>query len=589
MKLKGFIKLNFCYAKANELNNNPDAYFMIQEIYEDLGEKSIPIYVMESTDLKKNFTIDDFSEWTDIYLRASLTQSSAQMLIISAEKINVGLLPKDKSVLLYMEMVSTSGGYRMDRVRMFSNNNNYNAYETKNENRWRYLYTNPHNFFNSSSYSWEYDVQNAKMLFICRGSQFKTDFDKIPPFSYGVGVDNDTNGIYSTGLGVYFFNTVFDYNTWKSNNFYPNMPFASGYEILPGGSVTPNEKGGFTEEDGGDGDFTNDSDIIPVPPLPAYFTTALGFTKIYLPTITQLYQLSRYMWEDDFIANLKDMYTNPMEAIIGLYTLPYTPTKDTEENIVIGNVSTPVKAAPLNFTSQYVELDFGEINIKEFWGSCLDYSPSTKIICYLPFLGFRDIDTDKVMGKSMGIVYQCNVMDGSFVAYITSNSNVIYSYNGEMFQSLPLSNYDGSNLIRSLVSTVSTAAGMIAGGFTAPVAKSGNALKGLNPNTKTVNGSDIGSLVGNVMNAKPSINVDANISGNAGYLDIRYPYIILVRPRQALPSMYNILHGYPSFISDKLKNFSGYTEVSDMHLENINCTQAEYEEIISILESGVIL
>lgn len=342
----------------------------------------------------------------------------------------------------------------------------------------------------------------------------------------------------------------------------------------------PNEDGGISQPEGGDGDFDNTSDIIPVPPSPKFFINAIGFTKIYCPTIVQAYQLSRYMWSDDFISNLKDMFTNPMESIIGLYTSPYTPLLDDLENIVIGNVSTPVQACPINFTSQYTTLDFGKIYVKKFWGNYLDYSPNTKMTLYLPYIGYRDIDIDKVMGKNIGVVYRCNILDGTFIAYVTADSNVFAQYNGVMFQSLPLSNYDGSAIISSYIGIAKNVGGIIAGGIAAPATGGLTAASAI---------SKIGGIADNVMNAKPSITVDASISGNAGFFSVPYPYYTITRPRQALPKQYNVLHGYPSFISTKLSSLKGYTEVSDIHLENLSCTDNEREEIENLLKNGVII
>ena len=66
------------------------------------------------------------------------------------------------------------------------------------------------------------------------------------------------------------------------------------------------------------------------------------------------------------------------------------------------------------------------------------------------------------------------------------------------------------------------------------------------------------------------------------------PYLILISPRQALPSKQNEFIGYPSLITVQLTELSGYTEVQSIHLENIPATQEELAEIESLLEGGVI-
>lgn len=87
---------------------------------------------------------------------------------------------------------------------------------------------------------------------------------------------------------------------------------------------------------------------------------------------------------------------------------------------------------------------------------------------------------------------------------------------------------------------------------------------------------------------KPQIEKSGSISGSAGVLNMQTPYLILIRPRQALPNKQNGFIGYPSLITVQLTELSGYTEVQSIHLENIPATQEELAEIESLLKGGVI-
>ena len=70
---------------------------------------------------------------------------------------------------------------------------------------------------------------------------------------------------------------------------------------------------------------------------------------------------------------------------------------------------------------------------------------------------------------------------------------------------------------------------------------------------------------------------------------VQVPYIIVTRPKQALPSGQNAMEGYPSYITRELGSLSGYTEVADIHLTGIPCTQQELDEIERLLGEGVYL
>lgn len=88
---------------------------------------------------------------------------------------------------------------------------------------------------------------------------------------------------------------------------------------------------------------------------------------------------------------------------------------------------------------------------------------------------------------------------------------------------------------------------------------------------------------------KPSIEKSGAMGGTGGLLGIQTPYLILTRPRQALPNNQNVFMGYPSFITETLESIKGYTEIENIHLENIPATEEELSEIESLLKNGVIL
>ena len=102
----------------------------------------------------------------------------------------------------------------------------------------------------------------------------------------------------------------------------------------------------------------------------------------------------------------------------------------------------------------------------------------------------------------------------------------------------------------------------------------------------------IGSAVNSALNVacnKLQINKSSNISSNYGYLDVKYPYLIITRPIQSVPSNFKQYYGYPLNITTELNTLSGYTEVEEIHLEGLNLNTLEMSELDSLLKSGVIL
>ena len=87
---------------------------------------------------------------------------------------------------------------------------------------------------------------------------------------------------------------------------------------------------------------------------------------------------------------------------------------------------------------------------------------------------------------------------------------------------------------------------------------------------------------------KPNFEKSGSMGGMGGMLAVQTPYLILTRPKQALPERQNTFTGYPSFITMSLKDCTGYTEIDSIHLENIPATESELSEIESLLKGGVI-
>ena len=75
----------------------------------------------------------------------------------------------------------------------------------------------------------------------------------------------------------------------------------------------------------------------------------------------------------------------------------------------------------------------------------------------------------------------------------------------------------------------------------------------------------------------------------SGYLGIQYPYLIVERPRESYPDGYMHILGKPSDIGGKLSDFSGFVAVKECHLDGVPATDDEKNEIMNLLQNGVIV
>lgn len=343
----------------------------------------------------------------------------------------------------------------------------------------------------------------------------------------------------------------------------------------------PYKPGGNTSTGGGDGDFTDTTTPIDFPTMPTFSAVDTGFITIFNPTIAQLKSLADYMWAGLFDVNaFRKIFADPGDAILGVSVVPCAvPQASTPREIVVGNIPTGIIMNVA--TAQYVDIDCGTLNISEYWGAYLDYSPYTKVEIYLPFIGVRPLSADDVMAKQIHLMYRIDILSGTCVAFIKCGDSVLYTFQGQCSATIPITGNDWSTAIMAAVSVACSAVATVAtGGLSAPATAGSAAALGASAAT------GIASAANQI---KPEIQKSGAMSGVGGMLGIQTPFLILTRPRQALPERQNTFTGYPSFVTETLGDLEGYTEVAYIHLENIPATTSEINELESILKSGVIL
>lgn len=179
------------------------------------------------------------------------------------------------------------------------------------------------------------------------------------------------------------------------------------------------------------------------------------------------------------------------------------------------------------FPDYVVEFDLGRVFIDETHGNSIDYE-QTSLTAYLPYIGFVELPVPVFMNKAANLHYRVNVASGECIAIFSDDNGVLLQgFTGNMSFSIPV--HFNSTLRDKSLSDSSP----------------WYLLKDLNP-----------------------------------YIEARsqIPY----EPESP------VFGGDDNRI-DTLSNFSGYCVFSDVNLNMGGMTQAEYDEIISLLKSGVII
>lgn len=330
--------------------------------------------------------------------------------------------------------------------------------------------------------------------------------------------------------------------------------------------------GPFSEAGGGDGTHSLGSDAVGGEGLPSSGVLNSGICRIYLPDTTKTGEFMNFLFNDftDAMSDkVKKLFSNPIDSIFSFnvchLNIPYSASAPITFAGIDSGVTAPYASNQYAFIRYTLEL-------KEFWGSALDYSSYTKVKLYLPYCGIYDLNVDDFMNGSIIVEYKVDILSGVCLCQVSANkvqktgthlNSVLYNFNGNVFNSVPLSATDWRGYFSSMINIASMA---------------------IAPSPSSVAG-----MAQEVMSQKVSVQKSGSIGSNYGYLGVQTPYLIIERPVQSLPSTFNEQNGYPSNITRKLSTVKGYTEVdtNGMYLENIEgISQEEANELKSILESG---
>lgn len=329
---------------------------------------------------------------------------------------------------------------------------------------------------------------------------------------------------------------------------------------------------------GGGGKYDRTSDPIAVPGLPTIGAGSLGAVTMYKLTSAEMGVFGQEMTASDLWGAVKLFFQNPQDYIIGCTLVPFTPPGDSVWYPKIG-AYTFNHAYPI-ISAQFVEIDCGSLTIDEYWGSCFDYEPYTQITIWLPYVGYRALPVDQIMGKTIYVKYHIDCLSGDCIAFVGVSAvgpegpdieKILGQFSGNCAVQMPYGSVTFDQILSSGISMIS-GAGVFA-------ATGGNG------------GGDVmaNSAMSMLAGVKGEVQQGGTIGSSGGYMSAQKPYIIKRIRRQSLPENYKNLRGYPSNIYGTLSQLTGYAEVDDIQLNNIPAMEVERKEIIELLKGGVLL
>lgn len=454
---------------------------------------------------------------------------------------------------------------------------------------------------------------------------------------------NAVGGQYSTRVGFYpdLVNatvgegkaSLYEYVYHRWNYFqYDHIPWNMTAAHLPLGIIEiPSESDADVEqaeEEGGEGEYIQEDETQGEQELPGGTgsggesggsgVTGTHMAHLYNPTPAQIKKLvDDYLWDDTFMDNIKKIFVgDPMDSIISLGYVPVdlTPFRGNAVNAVIGTYE--CSSAPIYpLTTDYIELDFGTVEVKEKWGSALDYDPYSTCEIYLPYLGFQTLSMSDILypstkaagGMSLAkgeihLYYKINLFTGDCVALIfakgtpqisgaIAKQHLIAQFAGNCIEYIPFTGANYASYYKNIAGNVLSGISSI--GTIAAGAALGNPLM-------TVAGATSLASSG-MISQPPQVQRSGTMAGGTCRLQYRTPFIRLTRPSQSLALAqpdseilnqkgYKNLEGVAcNFYVDSLNDCLGFTAVETVELKGINATDTELDEIRKLLHDGVFI
>ena len=317
-----------------------------------------------------------------------------------------------------------------------------------------------------------------------------------------------------------------------------------------------------------------------------------AFNRTYVINRSDVDALGQIFWsaDDSILTKIKKAWDlfgeKPINGVINLMLFPFdvrTKTGATTiENITFGTYDTNILAYRLPQTAQVV-FDLGRFKWNfEFGDTFLDYSPYTEAELYVPFFGVFPLSNEHFIGKTIDIKLVVDYITGSATAivYVVDRYKrhpVIYK-NATIGVQVPVSGDDVQQRITAMLDNSLKVMDTVGKGVDAIAGKS--IEKGVDA---------IGQVISPEFTpATMYQNAGSSTPENSLYLP-KKPYIILYTPNPLDVSSYGHSIGFATMESVTIDDCQGFSKFSNIDLTGITATQAEQQQILNLLESGVYL
>ena len=330
----------------------------------------------------------------------------------------------------------------------------------------------------------------------------------------------------------------------------------------------------------------NSTDTTPIEQ--AYITpSTFGASCVYNPLTTK--DFLRWICDNTVdVSNWARLFANPVDVIMGinLYNLDIVAHDTSHVNY---NAQTNILGVTANISNYSILdgynniVDGGTLALTAYYGNYADYTSMTYQM-FIPFVGFTTLRACDVVNRTLHLYYAVDFATGAAVAFVNSDDKLIYTAPCNVAGKIPVSTSDkNSQMINNTLAAFGSiggllggiASGNVGGGIGAML----NGLGGLQLQTNYANKGSLSSV--NIYKLLPAF-VERT----------RYDLFFPSGEQQYLGAKYQGAAGAPSTQFDVLLNCvdtNGFVQADVVYLTSQSATDAEKEQIISLIKSGIYL
>lgn len=458
------------------------------------------------------------------------------------------------------------------------------------------------NFQNSNSYPAYLDPE----VYVCFAEKVVDGHKLVGLYFNGMQLYQDNRNIVTKVYGGAYQDMTTFYTQWQIHGDIDDKVKKKSPEFGPG-----SEPGGY----GGGGSpmptHNHGSDHNKIPSKPQYGFTSAGFLNHYNISSQGLTMLGEALFPAPILSSpdvptaidrmTANMWNSKIiDYVIDCRIIPVKPHDDGYHNITCGGkvLVHPTTGAVYTgalIDEDFVDVDCGYVETPPTEGNFLDYYQlSCKL--FLPFYGYVDIAPEYWNGAKIGVVYRFNMMDGSFMVWITSKAfasdleedDIIAQYAGNACIHLPINSMSYSNIVSGMITTGAAIVGTAAGGAVMGSAATGAAASKIAASTTAAITGQVASGAANVINSRPQLNANNSYNGSASLMSARRPHLLIEFNNAQFSTKYVDEKGLPLVVEKRIGSMHGMT-ICEAPIINFDCTEGEALEIIRALQEGVIV